>query len=126
VHTLLGLPTLDAVLSHPVAGGSWEGFAIENLIAAAPSGSQAWFFRTSAGAEIDLLLEVRAGERWAIEIKRSSAPVVSRGFLSGCEDVNATRRLIVYPGPGAFPLGHGVQAVGLLEATKLLRAEERL
>jgi hypothetical protein len=124
VHALLRLPTLDAVLSHPVAGGSWEGFVIENLLAGAPSGSQAWFYRTSAGAEIDLLLEIGSGERWAIEVKRSSAPSVSRGFLIGCDDVKATRRLIIHSGEGAFSLGHGVQATGLLDAVKLLRTEE--
>ncbi|MGH7552410.1 MAG: ATP-binding protein [Longimicrobiales bacterium] len=121
VHGLLGLPSLDAVLGHPVAGGSWEGLVVENLIAAAPAGSQAGFYRTSAGAEIDLLLEPRSGERWAIEIKRSSAPSVSRGFRSGCDDVGATQRMVVYPGEETFPLEADVRAVGLLEAVKLLR-----
>lgn len=123
VHALLRLTSLDAVLSHPVAGGSWEGFVIENLLAAAPSGTQAWFYRTSAGAEIDLLLEIRSGELWAIEIKRSSAPSVSKGFLNACDDLKATRRFIIYSGQGAFSLGHGVQAVGLLDAVRLIRTE---
>jgi hypothetical protein len=121
VHALLGLPTLDAVLGHPVVGGSWEGFVIENLLAAAPDGAQAWFYRTAAGAEIDLLIEMPAGERWAIEVKHASAPSASRGFRSGCDDVGATRRLVVYPGEASFPLGGGVEAVGLLGAVRLLR-----
>lgn len=125
VHTLLGLPDLDAVLGHPVVGGSWEGFVLENLLAAAPEGAQAWFYRTSAGAEIDLLLELRPGVRWAIEIKRSSAPSVGRGFRNACEDTEASRRLVVYPGDEAFPLGGGVRALGLLDAVALVR-DERL
>lgn len=123
VHALLGLPTLDALLGHPVVGGSWEGFVIENLLAVMPEGAQAWFYRTGAGAEIDLLLELPGGERWAIEVKHSSAPAVSRGFRFACDDVRATRRLLVYPGQAAFPLGGGVEAIGLLGAVSLLRGQ---
>ena len=121
VHALLGLPTLDAVLGHPVAGGSWEGFVIENLLAAAPAGSQAWFYRTSAGAELDLLIEPRPGERWAIEIKRSSAPAATRGFRTACDDVRATRRIVIYPGRETFSLGDDVRAMGVLGAVAALR-----
>ena len=79
VHALLGLQSLDSVLSHPVAGASWEGFVIEQLINAAPH-AQTSFYRTSHGAEVDLLLEFRSGQTWVIEIKRSTAPTVSKGF----------------------------------------------
>jgi predicted AAA+ superfamily ATPase len=102
VHSLLRLLTLDAVLGHPVAGGGWEGFVIENRIAAAPSGTQAWLYRTSAGAEIDLLLEIRSGKRWAIEVKRSLAPSPTKGFHYACEDLRPARRLVIYPGREAF------------------------
>lgn len=99
VHALLGIGGQEELLGHPVAGQSWEGFVIENLIAAAPPGSNAWFYRTSAGAEIDLLLEYGSRKRWAIEVKRSiSSPNPSRGFHLACEDVKATRRLVIYPG----------------------------
>ncbi len=80
VHTPFGLSTLGAVLGHPVAGSSWEGFVIEQLIAAAPT-AQASFYRTSNGAEVDLVLDLRNGDTWIIEIKRSSAPTVTRGGL---------------------------------------------
>ena len=80
LHSLLGLGTLDDMLSHPVAGASWEGFAIENLIAAAPFGTDAWFYRTRAGAEFDLLLHLPDRRLWAIEVKRSAAPRAARGF----------------------------------------------
>src|SRR5690606_11074807 len=80
VHALLGIGDREALLSHPVAGGSWEGLVIESLIAAAPSGTEASFYRTSAGAEIDLVLTLPGREPWAIEIKRSLAPKLERGF----------------------------------------------
>ena len=81
VHALLGVGDREDLLAHPVAGGSWEGLAIESLIAAAPSGTDAHFFRTSAGAEIDLLLKLPGHRKpWAIGIKRGVAPKVERGL----------------------------------------------
>jgi hypothetical protein len=74
VHALLRLPTLEDILGHPVAGGSWEGFVIESLLAVAPAGTEASFYRSSAGAEIDLLLALPGRELWAIEIRRNAAP----------------------------------------------------
>ena len=121
VHALLGLRDLDAVLGHPVTGGSWEGFVIENLLAAAPSGTSACFYRTAVGAEIDLVLDLPPKERWAIEIKRSSAPVLSKGFYLGCGDIKATRRMVVHAGEDTFGLGDGVEAVSLPGALAALR-----
>ena len=121
VHALLGLRDLDAVLGHPVTGGSWEGFVIENLLAAAPSGTSACFYRTAVGAEIDLVLDLPPKERWAIEIKRSSAPVLSKGFYLGCSDIKATRRMVVHAGEDTFGLGDGVEAVSLPGALAALR-----
>jgi len=120
VHALLGLRSADDVLGHPVAGGSWEGFAIENLIAAAPRGTDCCFYRTAAGAEIDLVLEMGRKERWAIEVKRGSAPSVSRGFHTGCADLKAARRIVVYPGEDRFSLGQNIEAMGLLRAVSEL------
>ena len=121
VHALLGLRDLDAVQGHPVTGGSWEGFVIENLLAAAPSGTSACFYRTAVGAEIDLVLDLPPKERWAIEIKRSSAPVLSKGFYLGCGDIKATRRMVVHAGEDTFGLGDGVEAVSLPGALAALR-----
>lgn len=119
-HTLLGLTTLEDVLAHPVAGASWEGFVIETLIAVAPSGTEANFYRTSAGAEIDLLLSPPGSRPWAIEIKRSLTPKVEKGFHLACEDVDPIRRLVVYPGAERFPLKHEVEAVPLHVLAKTL------
>jgi predicted AAA+ superfamily ATPase len=107
VHALLRLPTREDVLGHPVAGGSWEGFAIETLLAAAPEGSKANFYRTLAGAEIDLLLSLPGGALWAVEIKRSSAPKVERGFTEACMDLRPARRFVVYGGGGTVSDGAG-------------------
>ena len=121
VHALLGIATLDDLLAHPVAGMSWEGWVIENLIAAAPAGTEAFCYRTSAGAEIDLVLELRPGKRWAFECKRSLTPTPARGFHEGCKDLNPERKLVIYPGVDSYPLGQDVECVPLMEAVGMLR-----
>lgn len=123
VHTLLGLVTTEDILGHPIAGASWEGFVIETLIAAAPEGTEANFYRTAVGAEIDLLLTLPGGRRWAIEIKRSLAPKVERGFHHACLDLNPERRILVYPGRDIFPLGEGIEVMPLDVAGQALLAQ---
>ena len=123
VHALLGIGEREALLAHPVAGGSWEGLVIESLIDAAPSGTEAFFFRTAAGAEIDLLLKLPGQPApWAIEIKRSLAPKIERGFHLACEDVRPERRLVVYGGAERFPLAEGIEAVSLTDLCQALTA----
>ena len=124
VHALLGIGDLEALLSHPVAGPSWEGFAIENLLAAAPLGARARFYRTSAGAEIDLVLELGPGRLWAIEIKRNLAPKPERGFHHASADLRVQRRFIVYPGEERFSAGAGVEAIGLPGLMQELRSPQ--
>ena len=113
LHALLGVRDIEALLSHPVVGASWEGYVIETLIAAAPREVDAYFYRTSAGAEIDLLLALPGNRLWAVEIKRSLSPKVERGFHLACEDIRPERRLVVYPGKEPFPLAHGLEAMPL-------------
>ncbi|MCS6948435.1 MAG: DUF4143 domain-containing protein, partial [Steroidobacteraceae bacterium] len=113
VHALLGIETLDALLAHPVVGASWEGFVIENLLAVAPDGTTGHYYRSSGGAEVDLLLELPGGGRWAVEVKRSTAPVATRGFYEARADVRPKRSVVVYPGEERFPLAEGVEAMPL-------------
>lgn len=120
-HTLLGLETLDDVLGHPIAEASWEGFAIETIIAASPSGTQAHFYRTAAGAEIDLVLTLPGRRPWAIEIKRSLTPKVEKGFHHACEDIDPERRMIVYPGLEPYPFSSTIDAVPLAAMGEILR-----
>jgi predicted AAA+ superfamily ATPase len=121
LHALLGIPDGDALLAHPVVGASWEGFVIENLLESAPTGTAGYFYRTTGGAELDLLLVFANGERWAIEVKRSFKPKPERGFHVACADIAPDRRYVVYPGAERYPLGPDVEAVPLPE----LAAEAR-
>jgi predicted AAA+ superfamily ATPase len=124
VHALLGLPHLDAVLGHPVAGSSWEGFVVEQLVNAAPN-AQASFYRTSNGAEVDLVLTFRNQQTWVIEIKRSSAPTVSRGFHQAAVDLGAARKLLVAPVEQTYPMKEHIEVVDVLTAVRWVTEQEQ-
>jgi predicted AAA+ superfamily ATPase len=123
VHALLGIATYDELLGHPVVGPSWEGFVIENLLAAAPARTRASFYRTARGAEIDLLLELggRHGT-WAVEIKRGLAAKVEKGFHIAIEDLQPDKAFVVYSGAERYPKGDGVEAIGVRELADGLRS----
>lgn len=114
-HALLNITSYNDLLGHPVVGGSWEGFVIENIMSVAPARAIPFYYRTSNGAEIDLILEFSGNEKWAIEIKRSSSPSLSKGFHIACDDIKADKRYVVYSGKDRFPIGEGVTAIPLAD-----------
>jgi predicted AAA+ superfamily ATPase len=120
LHALLAIPTRDALFDHPIVGPSWEGFVIETLIDCAPAWTAPYYYRTSSGAEIDLLLELPGGRLWAIEIKRTLSPKVERGFHVACEDLKPARRLVAYAGDERVLMPHDVEAIGLHALAKEL------
>jgi hypothetical protein len=122
VHALLGIADHNSLAGHPVVGMSWEGFVIENLIAAAPSQTKFSFYRTAAGAEIDLLLEMPKGELWAVEVKRSLAPRLETGFHHARADLLPAHCFVVYPGQDRYPLSEGVDAISLAALAEMLSA----
>ena len=120
VHALLGIVDHNVLAGHPIVGMSWEGFVMENLMAAASNQTKFSFYRTSAGAEIDLLLEMPNGELWAVEIKRSLAPGLEKGFYHARADLHPARCFVVYSGQDRYPLAEGVEAVGLRAMAEIL------
>lgn len=120
VHALLGIADHDALAGHPVVGASWEGFVIENLLATAPAGTRASFYRTAAGAEIDLLLELPGGKRWTVEIKSGLSPRLEKGFHFARQDLKPEKSFVVYSGDDRYPLDEGVEAIGLRELASIL------
>lgn len=110
LHALLGIRTLDDLDGHPISGMSWEGFVIEQILAAAPPLATPGFYRTAAGAELDLVVE-QGSERIGFEIKLSSAPTVSRGFWNACNDLGLTRAYVVAPVLEPYPLAANVEVV---------------
>lgn len=120
-HGLLGIEDYNQLAGHPVVGASWEGFVIENLLAVAPPRTMASFYRTAAGAEIDLLLELPGKQGlWAIEIKRGLSAAPSKGFHNAYEDLKPKRAFIVTSGEERYPITKEVEAIGLGEMTRLV------
>lgn len=113
LHALLAISDRDALLGHPVVGASWEGHVIETLIGCSPSWTTPYFYRTAKGNEVDLILEMPGGEHWAIEIKRSLSPKVEPGFHAACDDIEPSRRLVVYAGSETIAMPHGIEAMSL-------------
>ncbi|MFP4209552.1 MAG: DUF4143 domain-containing protein [Wenzhouxiangella sp.] len=122
VHALLGLADEEALLGSPVAGSSWEGLVLETLINSAPEGTSATFYRTAAGAEVDLVLDIPGHGCWAFEIKLSLSPRPRRGFHTACDDLKPDQRLVVYPGQEDYALTEAIEAVGFASATHRLRS----
>ncbi len=114
-HALLGIATMDDLAGHPVRGPSFEAMAIENLVAAAPADSLASFYRTAAGAEMDLVID-HDGRRYAFEIKATTAPAPTKGFHIAREDLKPHRTIVVHLGQDAYPMSDGVEAMGLRDA----------
>lgn len=115
VHALLNIPDKETLLSHPIVGQSWECFVIENLLDCLVGKAQGYFYRTSGGAEIDLLLSWPNGSLWAIEIKRSLSPKLERGFHAACADLQPTKKFVVYPGAERYRMTADIEAISLKE-----------
>jgi uncharacterized protein len=122
VHSLLGIVDHNALSGHPVVGSSWEGFVIENLVAAAPELTIASFYRTSAGAEVDLVLEIPGHGLWAIDIKRGLSARPEKGFHNACQDLKPTRRFVVNSGNERYRINGDVEAIGLKDIAAELAA----
>ena len=119
LHALLRIPSIDDLRSHPVSGSSWESFVIEQLLTSLPLDWQAHYYRTGAGAEIDLLLHDHRNRPIAVEIKHSAAPQMTKGFWTAMTDLSCKQGYVVYPGDDTYPIAEGVLALPLSELTKI-------
>ena len=123
LHALLSIETLQRLSGHPVIGASWEGFVIENLLSVLPWRVQPFFYRTTVGAEIDLILEMPNGTLWAIEVKRGLTAKPGKGFFHACDDLKPAKSFIVYSGDDRYPLTENVEAISVKEMALLLASE---
>lgn len=121
LHRLLGIRDYNSLLSNPILGKSWEGFVVENIHSVLPRLAETYFYRTSAGAEIDLVIKMPNSEVWAVEIKHGVAPRLGKHFHQTCEDVGASRKYVVYGGDDEFSIGNGTQMISLHKLLLLLR-----
>lgn len=122
LHRLLGINSYDALLSNPVLGKSWEGFVVANIHSILPSRAETYFYRTAAGAEIDLLINMPSSETWAVEIKHGVAPRIGKHYSQTCDDVGAAHKYILYGGDDEFPVGDEVKIISLAGLMKKLQS----
>lgn len=113
LHNLLGIVDTESLLGHPIVGASWESFVVENIMSSVGPGVEGHFYRTAAGAEIDLVLISPGEPPVAIEIKRSLSPSIPKGFRIACQDIAARQRYVLYPGEETYPMNETTTAIGL-------------
>jgi predicted AAA+ superfamily ATPase len=111
LHTLLSIETFNDLLGHPIFGASWETFVIENILINFPEWEPS-FYRTEAGAEIDLVLE-KGTRKIAIECKASSAPQVGKGFFIALEDLQIKEAWIIAPVEDTYLIKENVRVSSL-------------
>lgn len=119
-HALLNIGSYSDLLGHPVVGKSWEGFVIENIISVLPPRVRPYYYRTTGGAEIDLILEFGVDVKWAVEIKKGLSFRLERGFHEACEDIKPQKKFVIYGGRDKFPLPHDITAISLYDFMKML------
>jgi len=121
VHTLLKIPDYETPLGRPILSKSWEGFVIENIVSTLPFGVRPFFYRTSAGAEIDLVIEFGLNDYWAIGIKAIRIPSLKKGFHMACEDLKVKEKFVVYTGEDKFRSSNAVTILSLSHFLKIMR-----
>lgn len=119
LHYLLGMRNVHDLMGHPNTGASWEGFCIEQIYNHLPAGASVSFYRTAAGAELDVVVET-GRETTGFEIKFSSAPKVSKGFWQACEDIGIHKAYVMAPVQEGWAMAKDVQVVSPLDIPMLL------
>jgi predicted AAA+ superfamily ATPase len=120
LHKLLNISSFEDLLGHPALGASWEGFVAENIILQLSDQWRYSYYKTSNQTEIDLVLEGAGNQVWAIKIKRSAAPRISKGFHTAAEEIKATKKFVLYTGSERYPMGNSTEAIGLVELLQLV------
>lgn len=117
LHGLLGIERHDLLLGHPKLGASWEGFALEQILMKFPK-TDAWYWGTQGGAELDLLL-MRGGKRWGFEFKCTDAPSSSKSMHSAIESLGLEHLWVIYPGDRGYPLSDRISVMPLMKINEL-------
>jgi len=119
LHSLLGIGSMDDLHGRPLVGHSWEGFVLEQIVTQLPPRWEAYFFRTTAGAEIDLILARSGRKPVAVEIKFSATPMISKGFRNARLDLQCSKAYVVYPGDEDYPMGNNTTALPLWQINRI-------
>jgi uncharacterized protein len=119
LHFLLGIKSVDDLLGHPSTGASWEGFVVEQICSQLPLGAGVSFYRTAAGAELDVVVEL-GDKKLGFEVKFSSVPKVTKGFWQACTDLGVTQAYVVAPVEVGWPMEGGVEVISPAQLPQIL------
>ncbi len=117
LHSLLDIPNRHALLGHPKIGASWEGYVIEQVLQIVRP-SQAYFWGTHSGAEIDLVFP-HQGKKYGVEVKFNEAPKITASMRTARSDLGLEHLWVICPGPHAYPVDEGISVWPLKEITQL-------
>lgn len=123
MNSLSRIEREEDVLTHPLKGAIWEGFALEEVIRhlnLAPE--ESFFWRTQNGAEIDLLV-FKNGKRYGFEFKFGDAPKTTKSIRVACHDLRLDHAYIIYPGQRTIPLDENITGVGLTSFIRGIECE---
>lgn len=104
---------MNTLKGHPPAGNSWEGYVVEQVLQALPSGLQLYYYRTQAGAECDMVLARGVHPIASIEVKLNNAPNISKGYYQSIEDLKTKKNYIVVPDIETYKTGNGILIANL-------------
>lgn len=113
LHRLLNVETFDSLFGSPLLGASWEAFVLNQLMAEKPKNMDVFFYRTHAGTEVDFVLTIAMKPVAAVEVKYTSTPSVSKGFLTGIEDLGTIQNFIITPMDDEYPIKEHITVIGL-------------
>jgi predicted AAA+ superfamily ATPase len=126
VHALTNLKTLDEITGHSICGFSWEGFVMEQILQQIPFNVIPSYYRSSTGDEIDLVLELPSRKTLAIEIKRSSTPKLSKGFIHACQEIKPTQRYFIVPTGDGYQLDTKTEVISLQTFLEWMNSQSML
>jgi uncharacterized protein len=119
LHYLMGIHNINDMMGHPLTGASWEGFCVEQICHHLPAGASVSFYRTAAGAELDVVVET-GRQTIGFEIKFSSAPKVSKGFWQACEDIGVDNAYVIAPVQEGWTMANNVQVISPIDIPSYL------
>jgi predicted AAA+ superfamily ATPase len=120
LHSLLSIDDLNALLSNPISGFSFEGYCIEQIIGHLGSDYEFYFYRTQDGTEVDLIAVKANAVAYAFEVKLSGTPTISKSMKFALDDLKPKKLFVITPTEGKYPLTNNIQVCGLSELLEML------
>ena len=118
LHAIINISKMNALRGHPVAGNSWEGYVVEQVLQAMPAGLQLYYYRTQAGAECDMVLARGVHPIASIEVKLNNAPAITKGYYQSINDLKTKKNFVVVPDVESYKSDNGVQICNVMDFIK--------